>query len=299
MTTFKLLVPLDGSRIAEHALVYIEPFKHVGPCEVRLLAVADESEDYRGDESTEATDREFNLLSTYLREVDADVEQHAGVEVDKKVLRGAAAAQILDEVESFKPDLLVISTHGRSGAARWRLGSVADKVIRGAACQTLVIGPNAHEKEIWIDIGGRPAFQSILVPLDGSELAERALSQAARFAAAFGAKIDLVRVVAIPVYPDTFSDGAYIPSMLDALEESATAYLKEAASKLPPELECQTHVLVGDAATQLEQYVLENDVDLVAMTSHGRTGFSRVALGSIADRMLAEGTAPVLLIRSN
>jgi nucleotide-binding universal stress UspA family protein len=295
MADYRVLVPLDGSRLAENSLVYLDALRGLGESEVLLLSVVDEAEDFHSLRPEEAREREANLLSTYLREVAADVEEHLGISVETKVVTGSPATCVLEEAAGYSPDLLVISTHGRSGISRWRLGSVADKVIRGAACNTLVVGPKASERTVWLDARIMEAFKAILVPLDGSSLAEETLPVAATFAESFGSSIHLVRVVPIPTVADGVGEGAYMPDLLNTLVESAQAYLENAADRLGRQ-DVITSALVGSAAAQLEEYAKESGIDLVIMTSHGRSGFVRTALGSVTDRMLG-GPAPVLVVR--
>jgi nucleotide-binding universal stress UspA family protein len=295
MPQYKVLVPLDGSRLAEHSLVYLDALRSMGETQVLLLSVVDEAEDFHSLDPDESQRREENLLGTYLREVAADIRRHLEIEVDCKVVTGSPANRILEEAGRYSPNLLVISTHGRSGISRWRLGSVADKVIRAADCNTLVVGPKAAERGTWIDARILAPFKSLLVPLDGSMRAESALPVAVAFAESYGAQIHLVRVVAIPTAADGIGDASYMPDLLDTLIDSAKTYLKNTAAKLN-RAEVKTDVLVGGAAWQLQDYVAANSVDLVVMTSHGRGGFVRTALGSVTDRMLG-GPAPVLVVR--
>jgi nucleotide-binding universal stress UspA family protein len=275
-------------------LVYLDALKSLGESEVLLVSVVDEAEDYQGVTDAGSRAREENLLATYLREVGQEVEEHTGVTIDHRILTGSPATSIVEEAARYAPDLIVISTRGRSGIARWRVGSVADKVIRGAACNTLVVGPKASERSHWIDTRIMEPFRSILVPLDGSQLAESALDVAESFARSYGSALHLVRVVPIPVV-DGFNAEAYVPDMLDALVESAESYLQLAAGRLEGGT-VTTEVIVGSPVVQLEDYVQEKGIDLVVMTSHGRGGFVRTALGSITDRLLG-GAAPVLVVR--
>ena len=298
MADYKVLVPLDGSRLAEHSLVFLDALRSIGQSQVLLLGVVDESEDFHSLTPAEASDRESNLLSTYLRKVSADVQEHLGIEVETKVLRGVPVAKILEEANGFSPDLLVISTHGRSGVTRWRFGSVADKVIRGAVCDTLVVGPEASEGKARTEASPKDAFKSILVPLDGSTLAEAALAKAKSFAEAFGSSVHLVRAVPIPTSVGGFpGETAFVPNLLEQLEEGAQAYLKELTSGWALEVELKTQVIIGTAAPVLEEYVRRQGIDLVIMTSHGRSGIARTALVRFTDRMLG-GTAPVLVVRA-
>jgi nucleotide-binding universal stress UspA family protein len=295
MANYKVLVPLDGSRLAEHSLVYLDALRSLGESQVLLISVVDESEDFQSLSSAEARERETNLLSTYLREVSADVEQHLGITVENKVATGSPASRLLAEAQDYAPDLLVISTHGRSGPSRWRLGSVADKVIRGAGCNTLVVGPKASEKAVWLEARIMAPFKAILVPLDGSALAESALPVAKSFAESFGSVVHLVRAVPIPAVADGYASEAYMPDLLDTLIDGARVYMKGAAERLNwPKVE--TDVIVGPAVSQLEDYATQKAIDLVIMTSHGRSGFVRTALGSVTDRLLG-GPAPVLIVR--
>lgn len=294
MPQFKVLVPLDGSRLAEHSLVYLDALRSMGESHVRLLSIIDQDEDGRALQSEEARVREENLLNTYLREVAGDIRQHLGIKVETRVAAGSAATVILEEAESYSPDLLVISTHGRSGVSRWRMGSVADKVIRAAACNTLVVGPKAAERTTWIDAHILEPFKSLLVPVDGSALAESALPVAEAFAAAYGAQIHLVRVAAIPVTGDGM-EGIYTTDLLNDAITSAKEYVQSVATKVSGS-DLKTDVLVGNAAAELQDYVAANAIDLVIMTSHGRGGFVRTALGSVTDRLLG-GAAPVLVVR--
>jgi len=298
MPEFKVLVPLDGSRTAEHSLVYLDALSRLGDLEVRLLSVVDQWTDVRSLNPVEAGQREDNLLSTYLREVSSDIEKHSGIKVDARVVRGIPASGVLEEANSFKPDLLIIATHGRSGPSRWRLGSVADKVIRGAECDTLVVGPKAVAQERWMEATLKAPFQAILVPLDGSSLAEAALARATSFAEAYGSTVHLVRAVPIPTITDGYpGEAAYIPTLMDQMVEGAQEYLKEVASRFGSKVAVKTEVTVGTASAVLEDYSRANGVDLVVMTTHGRGGILRTALGSVTDRLLAVGAAPVLVVR--
>ena len=164
MPAYKVLVPLDGSRLAEHSLIYLDALRSLGESEVLLLSVVDQPEAFKYPSPAEAIEREANLLGTYLREVSSDIEQHLGITVETKVTTGAPADCVLEEARAYSPDLLVISTHGRSGPSRWRFGSVADKVIRGAECNILVVGPKAAEAAKWLEGRIMAPFKSLLVP---------------------------------------------------------------------------------------------------------------------------------------
>ena len=139
MPAFKILIPLDGSRLAEHSLAFVPALAHLGEVHVDLLSVVDVSEEIHHLSAPEVAEREANVLSTYLREVAGDIKKHLGMSAETHVATGSPATAILEAAASIKPDLLIVSTHGRTGIARWRRGSVADKVLRRAHCPVFVM----------------------------------------------------------------------------------------------------------------------------------------------------------------
>jgi nucleotide-binding universal stress UspA family protein len=146
-------------------------------------------------------------------------------------------------------------------------------------------------------------FQQIMVPLDGSELAERALPCAERLGVATGATLHLVHVVELaPPLTWPFAP-AYLPgSVYDDVvaqeTQQATAYLDKMRERVAAGgVHVRTEQMVGYAAVTLLDYERDAGIDLVVMCSHGRTGLARFALGSVAERLLHHGTAPVLLVR--
>jgi nucleotide-binding universal stress UspA family protein len=146
-------------------------------------------------------------------------------------------------------------------------------------------------------------FQRIMVPLDGSELAERALPLAGQIAKAMGAKLYLVRAVEAPDLWLAGPSPVYVPptvydDLLKNATEAATSYLKGVREQLESSgLQVQADQCEGNPAVALLDYESTVKADLVVMCSHGRTGLSRFALGSVADRLVRHGTVPVLVVR--
>jgi nucleotide-binding universal stress UspA family protein len=186
-----------------------------------------------------------------------------------------------------------MATHGRSGVGRMLYGSVADQVLRQAEVPVLLVP--AHIDHDW------PTDEplNILVPLDGSPLAEAALASALPLTEAFAAKIHLLRVAEPPTYP-MYGDGyAYIPYDEDADLAEARAYIEDQAAALRGRgLEVSATVLVGTAGRTIEAFARDQDVDLIAMATHGLGGLGRLVLGSVATDVLRRGIAPMLLVRS-
>jgi nucleotide-binding universal stress UspA family protein len=267
----------------------------LGVTHVEIVSVLD-PDVVRARAGRDDTDRERNLLESYHADVAEDLRTHTGLDVETKVLAGPAAATIIDEAEATRPDYLVISTHGASGLSRWRLGSVADKVIRGASRPTLVVGPKAAERVESLAATLMPRFKSILLPLDGSALAEGALPYGRRFLEAFGGQLHLVTVASINAMGTDVAWAGVSAQLDENLAREARAYLEQAAAKAEGMGSATLAVRFGSPAEALSEYVADNAIDLVIMTSHGRGGLLRSALGSTTDRMLG-GAAPVLVIR--
>jgi nucleotide-binding universal stress UspA family protein len=293
VSNYKVLVPLDGSRLAEHALAFLPGLSHFGALEVTLVSITDFPDDLLITVATEEQDREHTLLSTYLREIAADLEKHLDATVHAETSRGAAATRILEKAEGTSPDVLVISTHGRSGVARWHRGAVADKVIRGAQCPVLVVGPRAMERGQWLEAETVPPFKQVLVPLDGSDAAEAALPAAVKYATQFGSRVHLLQV--LPYVPLAAGFWETSDTLRNEVTASGDAYLAGVAGKLD-EIKAVKSVAIGAPAIEIDAYIKANDIDLVVMTSHGRGGFARAALGSVTDRVIGSGP-PVLVIR--
>ena len=161
-------MPIDGSALAEASLSYLHPFSGPQGPEVELLLVREAGDGERVSRRRKHIfqSRVANLWTTF------------GVKAKGEVEDGIPYLDILDEAQPEDVLMIVISTHGRTGPAKWRLGSVADKVIRDAPCPILVISPSCPP--------GPAKLRRILVPLDGSELAEIALPMAGGMAKNFG-----------------------------------------------------------------------------------------------------------------
>lgn len=297
MADFEVLLPLDGSPLAEHSLAFLPALARGGRVRARLLAVVDETHDSHDLREIEAGEHERHAMTAYLRDIQEKLEKQPGVSTEIEVKAGVPAEIILERAEALSPDLLIISTHGRSGVARWRRGSVADKVIRGVTCSILVVGPKAAEEGDWLETESTPAFDNILVPLDGSPLAEQALPIAQSFASSFEAKLHLFRAVPIP--SSGVGIGFELGQIMDEIEEAAQTYLDEAAQKVQAPGGVVARIQIGTPTLLLEDYIANQSVDLVVMTSHGRSGLVRAALGSMTDRLLGNGTAPILVVRSS
>jgi nucleotide-binding universal stress UspA family protein len=294
MAGMKALIPLDGTDLSESAYSMLPLAKTLGFERVELVSVWEHAweehhmEEQRGGEIAAVAEKGRSAVDAYLAQ-QAEHVTSLGFEAGTTVRVGKAAEETLQAAEELGVDLIAIATHGRDGLDRFRLGSVADKIIRNASCPTLVIGPNVSSHLAPYDV------KRILVPLDGSGLAEEALPVASWIARQEKAEIDLVRVVSITPVSYDESMGFYSMDLLTAMEDAARTYLDRIAVSLAP-VQTQTALLVGSAGEQILDYMKERPADLVVLASRGRAGLLRAALGSVADRML-HGPCPVLILR--
>jgi len=291
MAGLKALIPLDGTKLSESAFELLPLLKTLGFDTVRLVSVwesAWEEEESRGkdEEIGEATEKGQAYLAAYLKQ-QAEKVRAAGFQVEETVRIGRAADETVDAAKSV--DVVLIATHGRSGIARWWLGSVADVVVRDAGCPVLMIGPNVTQ-----DLSSGK-ISRILLPLDGSEEAEKALPVAAWIAGLTNAELDVVRCMSLAPLAYDPSMSIYSVDLIDAMESSVKEYLAGVQTKLKG-TKATTSMMMGGAGELLTQYLEDRPAGLVVMTSHGRSGVRRVALGSVTDRLL-HGPSPVLVVR--
>jgi nucleotide-binding universal stress UspA family protein len=297
MPDLKVVIPLDGTNLSESALSVLPALKPLGTLTVRLVSVweaiwegPEPEASAGGDRMKEMTEQGHSYLSAYLKQ-QVERVQAMGCAADYVIRQGRPAEEVLEEVHIGDVDLVVIATHGRTGIERFRLGSIADKIVRASECPTLVIGPNVHN-----DLGAY-AIRKITVPLDGSEIAEAALPITTYLAKAVGASIELVRAVTLPTMTSAAGMEAGNPQViLEMLEEAAESYMARIKSELKTGQPVETNVVLGASAEEVLRYLREHPTDLVVMTSRGRGGIARAALGSVTDRVL-HGPAPVLVLR--
>ncbi len=296
MTVRTVLVPLDESPLAEAALPYAEALARPFRARLRLLGVVEQPEssvlgarpELRAHLETIAR----QALTTYLETTAQDLRGR-GLEAAVHVRTGDPAPTIVAAAEEEPETIVVMATHGRGGIERWLIGSVADAVMRTATRPVLLVRPPEEGTE-----RAAVALRRLMVPLDGSDLAQTALPLAGELARALGATLVLVRVEPwlasmVPAY-------GYLPDLdrLDAeVEAAAVASLQEARGRLPADLDVETVVLRGSPAAALVDYARgEGRIDLVVMSTHGAGGLRRLLVGSVADRVVRAGV-PTLLTR--
>ena len=293
-----ILVPLDGSTVAEGALPYAEALAAAFRSQLRLLIAL--NPDYLGTTSAALgvdprLERSVwqDTSERYLSRTAAPLHAR-GLSVDTVVALGDPVGEILRAEESAT--LVVMATHGRGAVQRWIIGSVADKVMRLGTRPVLLVRAPEQAKTI-----REVKIKRLLVPLDGSPLAEEALPEALKLAQATGASVSLVRVqpwLSAMLYADGENSGyaSDVAAWETDVEEAAQQYLAEVKQRLPAAIHPEAVVLRGDASLMLDEYAKQHDIDLVVMSTHGRSGLRRAVLGSVAERLVRAGL-PAILVR--
>jgi nucleotide-binding universal stress UspA family protein len=297
----RILTPLDGSEIAEQVLPYVKIIAGPDRVPITLLRVIEPppygviatSQGVGPDDENIARE---SAAREYLDKAAGPLREQ-GFSVSLMVRAGAAATRIVEEASAEPGALIAMSTHGRSGVARWAFGSVTDKVIQTAANPLLIVR-SSDDPPAASDI----AIQSIMAPLDGSSLAEQVLPHVVHLAKSLNLGVILLR--ATPAAADYYRFMDYPVAQYDDLPEQVDAealgYLEEQGRQLRSQglAQVQERLVHGPAAIAVADFARETPNSLVAMTTHGRSGLGRWILGSVADRVIRHSGGPVLVIRA-
>ena len=270
--TKPVLVPLDGSKLAEYALPVAAWYSRAIGAPLKFLHVVD------GDLKPEDQPRAADTFQKYADEL---AKSRGLGRADSMVLAGSPAEQILSAAVSASA--IALASRGRGGFRAMIVGSVADKVVRASPVPVLV-EPGTEEP------GEVRSNTPILVGLDGSEEAERGLATARALAAAENRPIAVLRTYSIPP-PVGIEFAAYPADLATSMEQAAKDYLATVVK--PGE---QVILRQGDATTALLEAAEEIDAFLIVLTSSGKGVTKRLALGSTTDRVIHGTERPVLVI---
>ncbi|MBI4289466.1 MAG: universal stress protein [Chloroflexi bacterium] len=281
----KILLSLDGSELAESAVPYARELAECLGSEVHMLGVCD---------LPRLPER---LLKAYIDTI-ATKFKRAGLRAQPMVLCGVAADVILDYAEKSGIGLVVMASHGRSGVTRWVLGSVADKVLHSVTIPLFLV----NTKLAAAGVIERKTFRRLLLPLDGSDTGEAAVPYAEELARKTNARILLLNV-ALPAYRIAATQdypGIDLEPIIKAQREASENYLQGVEAKLKQKgLAVSSETLVGSPAESILDYAKQKQADVIAMSTHGRSGFGRWILGSVTDKVTRAAQMPVMVIRAS
>lgn len=284
----RVLVPLDGSALAEQALPFARCLAQLVRGDLILVRAALGRGSHA--DPVEAQLQAASEAEAYLARLAS--QQQADYAIETSVPFGPPAEEIVNVARLRAADLIVMTTHGRTGLGRVLVGSVAQEVLQKTSLPVLLVRGDLPIRR-WEN-----GLRTILVPLDGTEPAETVLPRIAPLAAQANARLILLQVITQRAPELAAYDIVYLPEENAAQAEQVRAYLARVASGLPgPGLQVEIELAQGRPAEQIAARARAQRCDLVAMTTHARRGLGRLIVGSVADDVLHTAQVPLLLFR--
>jgi nucleotide-binding universal stress UspA family protein len=303
-----ILVPLDGSSRAEQALPVAARIAHATGGSILLLLVVSQPMDFSGGLTSapliteQVIESKIAEATEYLKAMSAS-PLLAGIETRTEVSFGQPAQHILATAEAYESDLIVLCSHGRTGFARWALGSVAHTLVHQSVVPVLVLRQSETLASLTNPDVARPLCT--LVPLDGSPLAEDALVPAAFLTSALVAPaqgalhlVQVVKPVSSPV------EGGFVSEFNEETCRLASTYLAKVAESvqaatghtLALTTSAETGTDVASTLLSLIEHGSSDEYALIAISTHGRSGLDRWVIGSVTERLLNTTKLPMLIV---
>jgi nucleotide-binding universal stress UspA family protein len=286
----KILVPLDGSDLAELALPYAEELANAFKSEIILLHVSEPSED-----------RYRHMHELYVAEV-ADRMKERFKKVTPAVVSGKPADEIISYADKNKVGIIIMTSHGRSGIMSWATGSIASKLLQGAAAPLLLVRAAKPKRKAQREV----LLNRILLPLDGSEAGEAAVEYIGEMMSRLESDVILFGVVSSGQHIRSVGGLDYIhypEEQLELFKRDAQEYLDGVYRRLKRRKGTVKVVLkvgdkAGDVGQEILKYAEEKKVNLIAISSHGHSGIEKWVFGSIANKVVLNSQSPVLVVKA-
>jgi nucleotide-binding universal stress UspA family protein len=293
----KILVPLDGSALAQLALPFAEKIAARLGSRIMFIYVGESLEDSHNPEHQLYLQRMTKVAKTDIKKYTDELKRKR-VKVQSAILVGDPASEIVDYAQKKDFSLIVMSTHGHSGIKRWALGSVADRVLRGTGKPLVLV----RAKQVSPDTITESIFGKIIVTLDGSKESEAVIPHIEELAGGVEAKIVLLHVIE-PSYRFYAAGGFKYQGYSEKKKKSMKAfydnYLQGIATSLGRRgIDAKHQVKFGEVAEVIIDFADKTGADFIAMTTHGRSGIKRWALGSTADKVLQTGNTSLFLVKT-
>ena len=299
----KILVPLDGSVLADAILTHIVALTRINGAQATLLHVLETNTKLAQSGRTQVDPVEWRLrkieAQSYLQEIGQRLERF-DLATEQVVLEGRSAAdRIVEYAQKEEFDLVALSTHGQGGLSGWNVSSVPNKVISRIRRSTLLI-PAHRTVNNFRSHGELESIQyrRILVPLDGSRRAECILPLAEALARRHEAELILIHVVTPPEMirrmPLNAEEQALAEKLVARNHAEATAYFDQLRTRLTSAP--AAHVLMEeDAGRALHKFVESEAIDLVLLAAHGQSCHNGRAYGHLAVSLIELGGVPIYL----
>lgn len=299
MTPLKrILVPLDGSLVAESVLPHTHCIATTFESRLRLLHVLEHGR--AGGLSRDAVEWRLRRAeaTAYLGGI-AERLSDAGLEVEAAVVEGRAAPEILSSARDWEADLIALSSHGHGGLDDFSLGGVAHKVVSRAGTSILLARAGEAPQEPLDEL----RYERIVAPVDGSRRADWALSIAARIARARSGVLQMLHVVAVPEFPARepghLVGRTHRHRLLEAAREAAASHLEVLARGISaPGIEVRSRLIESPrVARALSETDRQPGRSLMVMSAHGFSGQAEWLYGSVAGHLIAHGRSPLLVLQ--
>jgi nucleotide-binding universal stress UspA family protein len=275
----KIVVTLDGSKLAEVALPYAEEMAAKMGCDMVLLSVID------GQDISE----HLRYLK-YMKKVEEITKYHAmkyieygkgqDINISAVIREGNPADDIIQYTQSIGYPLIIMASHGRSGIGRWTVGSVADKVVRSTRYQPVML---IRGKASRSDIREKRIMKKALVPIDGSDISERVIPYVLKIANKLKMELTILQVIPRTNHVNLIEIEARLNKLCNHLREH--------------KITVDYKIGIGSVAENIIDFADEFAFDLVAMSTRGTNRNDLFSLGSIAQKVFLGGNTPLLLIK--
>lgn len=298
-----ILVPLDGSQLAECVIPHAAAMARSFDAEITLLRMLEKNQNGTPAQLFDLLNWQINKTKAalYLEKTKARLLE-SGLRVQAVVLDGLVAEGITEYAQKLGMKLIVLSSHGHSGLTQWGISSTAQKVILSAPTSLLIVRARQFVTQPG-ELTETPVYQHILVPLDGSQRAENVLPIITQLAHFHKLQVHLVQVVKTPEMarqlPPAPEDIDLANQVVARNREEAGHYLEQVKSRSYLEgIAVQTHLITSDnAAAALHQLGEQENIDLVTLSAHGYTGNLQWPYGSMVNNFILYGKAPLLIVQ--
>lgn len=292
-----ILAPLDGSAIAECVLPHLVGMAKAFDARVTVLRVLESHAEGWANIPVDPVAWEMQKAETeaYLNEIVRRLDE-TGTPAEQVLLEGDPASCIKEFADEHDVDLIILSSHGRSGLSRWNVSGIVRKVIQRTYRSIMLI--RAYELE-QPDLKGIH-YHKLLLPLDGSRRAECLFAPTKTVAQFYNAQLLVAHVAVKPEMPRqmplTAEDQTLMARFIERNKQVAADYLEGLRTRLPYDFESRLRVS-GDVALTLHEMVDEEAVDLLIMSAHGYSGQSKWPYGSITTSFIEYGSVPMLVVQ--
>ncbi|MFC1866336.1 universal stress protein [Chloroflexota bacterium] len=299
----KVLLPLDGSIFSEIATIYAANLVKNQNVELILLSVLITESRKNPEEELYYLDKRIDVINATLKAQ----KESGGTKpiIKRELIIGKPANEILNYKRDYNIDLIIMATRGRSGVTKLIMGSVASKVVSASGIPVLLVKTKKGETKL--EDQATDVTRRVIIPLDGSKLSESTISIAQEFVSQFGDKQS--EIILLSVFEPSPVQSGHSPLMMSDGQKAAgiksyehALKIQEYLSNLKETIRCKDinitiNTVVGNPAEKIIEQSLDKKATLIAMSTHGRSGMTRIAYGSVAEAVIYKSQIPILLIK--